>query len=374
MSMLQGILRQKGLALESDESVPAEGVQVDEVALGQEIEEVHDNADEIVASDEAVASLESLVATLESCGGAKTALEKHLAMSQAAMLYKTMGLSAPSVASLESAEFTEISLEGWKETATKVVEAIKAAWAKVVSFVRDLWVKLTDTAGRLSKKLKSQASTTDKTTVSFKALRPIRAASGDTLGDGDIDKFEKDTKAALAELGAVSQKFYSTIRVKVDSYKNGFLHSRHNVSYDQEGVSDEEFKELKDNPVYTTSDVWMNNWGLDNGPTKPVGYTILNVKETAAKLASALDDVSKYHRDWQARVKIADEATKILEKTITDAFNKYAEESGEEVRYVKAAASLYAKLIRSGTAYVSKAGARFSHRAISIASAFSKAL
>lgn len=376
--MLQDILKAKGLVLEGEELLapPVEDVQVDEQALGQEIEEVHADAGEIVATDEAVTSLESLVATLESCGGAKTALEKHLAMGQAALLYKKMGLAAPAVASLESAESTELSLEGWKETATKVVEAIKAAWAKVVGFVRDLWVKLTDTAGRLSKKLKSQAAATDKTTISFKALRPIRvsAESGDMLGDGDIDKFEKDTKAALAELGTVSQKFYSTVRVKVDAYKNGFLHAKHKVSFDQGDETTAELEELKGNPVYTTSDVWMSNWGLDNGPSKPVGYAIKDVKGTAAKLTAALDDVSKYHRDWQARVKIADEATAILEKAVTDAFNKYAEESGQEVKYVQQAASMYAKLIRSGTAYVSKAGARFSHRVISIASAFSKAL
>lgn len=288
--MLKDFLKANGLALESEELLP-EVIQNDVQAVVDDVEEANTSADEVVATDDAAVALESLVATLESCGGAKTALEKHLVMTQAAMLYKSMGLAAPVVPTLESADSFELSLESFKETAQKVVAAIKAAWQKLVKMFKDLWARIGDTAGRLHKKLSAKLKETEKTTVSFKS--PMLNPSTETVNDSNLNAVF--TRNDVKETIEFSDNFMRNLAEKMKA-----------------GMSDAVGQVIAD------LDKKQANQASE---TKEVTFE-LTVSKAGLVFLNQLNQVSKYHRDWAGRnarkEALLNEYTEALKKSSID--------------------------------------------------------
>jgi hypothetical protein len=190
-NLLKDLLKNQGLALESEEVV---GAPVEEVPA----EEAQEATDEVVADadaigeagadadkvEEAVASLESLCLAMESALKTTRGMSaRELAMTQRAAAYAvaSLGVAVPSHAvsleSIEEAEAlqaveppvapvaepvegeeldpavvarqerTEVALEGFKEMASKLAETLKALWARMKNMLVGFWKKLTDWSG-----------------------------------------------------------------------------------------------------------------------------------------------------------------------------------------------------------------------------------
>lgn len=372
--MLQDILRAKGLVLEGEElpAEPVENVQIDEQALGQEIEEVHADAGEIIASDEAVTSLESLVATLESCGGAKTALEKHLAMTQAALLYKTIGLAAPAVASLESADSVELSLESWKDTALKVIAAIKAAWAKLVAALSALWGRLMNGVKALKLKIRVRITSSKKETVS---LAVPDAGDGES-GDAYVTKHEEAVKVDVASITSASEEFYKAAEADVAAFAR---------FYSVDAVSIENAPEFK---ILAEGEKLIQGVSLSrtevapeaksssggDGAKKVKTVVVTNVKKAGEQIVAGLDAIDKWHQEWHAKHQIVDKSIKAIEDTIKKVSDKAGEANAAIQQKAIATGNKLSAAIRKGKVKISEAAANVTQKTISLANRFSYAL
>ena len=198
-NLLKDLLKNQGLALESEEvvhgpveEVPAEEAQeaTDEVVADADaIGEAGADADKV---EEAVASLESLCLAMESALKTTRGMSaRELAMTQRAAAYviAPLGVAVPAHAvSLESIddaealqaveppvapvaepvegeeldpaivarqERTEVALESFKEMAKNFAEVLKKMWAKIRDMLVGFWKKMNDWSGIQIKRVNS---------------------------------------------------------------------------------------------------------------------------------------------------------------------------------------------------------------------------
>lgn len=291
--MLKDFMKANGLALEGEEPTAPIGEMVEAVETqGEEIEQAQSD---IETAEEAVQTLESLVLAFESVAGDRTALEKHLFVGHVTTLYAQMGLAKPAQVSLESADDVSLSMEGFKETAKKIWEAIKAAWDKLVKMVKDWWAKVNDVAGRLHKKLSAKLKETDKTEVSFKAMTV-------DIGIPTIDDSHLAMAFAKKDIQAVVDASDELMRKIADVIRNSDWDTLNaTIGTLQEGEKAEEQARVE-----TTFNVSVNKAGM--------------------AILGQLNTISKYHRDWASR----QSRKETLVREFTEAYTKSAEDAGRK--------------------------------------------
>lgn len=145
-------------AATGEEDVLAEDV----ATIEEEAEALEDESLELDDADDAAEELEDVAVSLESMiadGGLDMRTYGYV-QSTATAILKRVGLSHTATGlSQESFDTTEgrvraarLTMEGFKETVSKMWEAIKSGIDKVRTFLKNLWVKLTSAATRLRKK------------------------------------------------------------------------------------------------------------------------------------------------------------------------------------------------------------------------------
>lgn len=145
-------------AATGEEDVLAEDV----LAIEEDSEELEAQVADLETAGEASEELEDVAISLESMiadGGIDQRTHGYV-MSTATMILKQVGVSVPNLGlSQESFDTTEarvnaakLTMEGFKETVSKMWTAIKNGIDKVRTFLKNLWVKLTSAATRLRKK------------------------------------------------------------------------------------------------------------------------------------------------------------------------------------------------------------------------------
>ena len=145
-------------AATGEEDVLAEDV----ATIEEEAQALEDESMELDDADDAADELDDVAVSLESmiADGGLDARTYVYVQSTATQILKRVGLSPVATGlSQESFDTTEgrvraaqLTMEGFKETVTKMWEAIKSGIDKVRTFLKNLWVKLTSAATRLRKK------------------------------------------------------------------------------------------------------------------------------------------------------------------------------------------------------------------------------
>ena len=145
-------------AATGEEDVLAEDV----ATIEEEAEALEDESLELDDADDAADELDDVAVSLESMiadGGLDIRTYGYVQSTAAAILkrvglaHTTTGLSQESFDTTEGrVRAAKLTMEGFKETVSKMWEAIKSGIDKVRTFLKNLWVKLTSAATRLRKK------------------------------------------------------------------------------------------------------------------------------------------------------------------------------------------------------------------------------
>ena len=145
-------------AATGEEDVLAEDV----ATIEEEAQALEDESLELDDADDAAEELEDVAVSLESMiadGGLDMRTYGYVQSTAAAILkrvglaHTTTGLSQESFDTTEGrVRAAKLTMEGFKETVSKMWEAIKSGIDKVRTFLKNLWVKLSSTATRLRKK------------------------------------------------------------------------------------------------------------------------------------------------------------------------------------------------------------------------------
>lgn len=301
--LLKQYLANQGLSLEDAEVVvpvePAEAIEasVDEVvAHGEQVDAAHA---EIASAEEAVTSLESLVLTFESVAGERTALEKHLFLGLAGEQYAKIGLARPIVPTLESADDVTLSMEDFKETAKKVIEAIKAGWVKFKTMLREFWLKITDTAGRMKKKFEALLKDGDDKEVDFSNASLLN--QGIDVGDvrtaaNRLGEYLGSVTKKAGDIFAGYEKRYGTFVAKMSA----------------DGKTMEDYDMTLGDAESEVVDViagMKSPFDADGAKAEP-GAVKMKRSELLNAGAAIAGKISDYHRDYQLRDKQSDELIK----------------------------------------------------------------